>query len=236
MLTTWPQEKPPQPSPRSGPSGLRARVEHAGSGCRNPDRAAAVAGMGDGQNARRHGRGRAARRPARGVRGIPGIAGRTMQARLRGRHEAEFRTGALAEDGDAGPEETSGQGTGVVGDIVLVDAGAESGSRALEQIEILQQKRHAGEGTVRKSLFDLPLRIIIVLYDHRIDLRIDLGGAGDGFVQQFPGTDLLVVDEFGEPDRVVIAIFLESHIRTCRPEAPKLAAKTQKAISRERPD
>src|ERR1700740_1298567 len=26
ILTTWPQEKPPQPSPRSGPSGLRARV------------------------------------------------------------------------------------------------------------------------------------------------------------------------------------------------------------------
>src|SRR5882724_8675685 len=25
MLTTWPQENPPQPSPRSGPSGLRAR-------------------------------------------------------------------------------------------------------------------------------------------------------------------------------------------------------------------
>src|SRR5882724_12707991 len=26
MLTTCPQEKPPQPSPRSGPSGLRARL------------------------------------------------------------------------------------------------------------------------------------------------------------------------------------------------------------------
>src|SRR6266700_6068282 len=26
MLTTWPQEKPLQPSPRSGPTGLRARV------------------------------------------------------------------------------------------------------------------------------------------------------------------------------------------------------------------
>src|SRR4051795_8704925 len=25
-LTTWPQDKPPQPSPRSGPSGLRARL------------------------------------------------------------------------------------------------------------------------------------------------------------------------------------------------------------------
>src|SRR3982074_1996786 len=26
ILTTWPQENPPQPSPRSGPSGLRARL------------------------------------------------------------------------------------------------------------------------------------------------------------------------------------------------------------------
>src|SRR3954469_5321642 len=26
MLSTWPQENPPQPSPRSGPSGLRARL------------------------------------------------------------------------------------------------------------------------------------------------------------------------------------------------------------------
>src|SRR6195256_3785188 len=26
MLTTWPQENPAQPSPRSGPNGLRARV------------------------------------------------------------------------------------------------------------------------------------------------------------------------------------------------------------------
>src|SRR5260370_37898094 len=26
MLSTWAQENPPQPSPRSGPSGLRARV------------------------------------------------------------------------------------------------------------------------------------------------------------------------------------------------------------------
>src|ERR1700687_3166223 len=26
ILNTWPQENPPQPSPRSGPSGLRARV------------------------------------------------------------------------------------------------------------------------------------------------------------------------------------------------------------------
>src|SRR6185437_9861368 len=39
MLTTWPQEKPPQPSPRSGPAGLRARVGF------NPNTPDAEAGM-----------------------------------------------------------------------------------------------------------------------------------------------------------------------------------------------
>src|SRR6202042_3814971 len=38
-LTTWPQEKPPQPSPRSGPSGFRARVGF------NPNTPHAEAGM-----------------------------------------------------------------------------------------------------------------------------------------------------------------------------------------------
>src|SRR5690242_9584838 len=39
ILTTWPQEKPPQPSPRSGPAGLRARVGF------RPNRPQAEAGM-----------------------------------------------------------------------------------------------------------------------------------------------------------------------------------------------
>src|SRR6202140_5854462 len=39
MLTTWPQETPPQPSPRSGPIGLRARVGF------NPNTPEAEAGM-----------------------------------------------------------------------------------------------------------------------------------------------------------------------------------------------
>src|ERR1700712_930003 len=39
MLNTWPQENPPQPSPRSGPSGLRARVGF------NPNTPQAAAGI-----------------------------------------------------------------------------------------------------------------------------------------------------------------------------------------------
>src|SRR3954465_14637492 len=54
MLTTWPQENPPQPSPRSGPSGLRARLgfspnkPDADAGTRSetpPARACATGGM-----------------------------------------------------------------------------------------------------------------------------------------------------------------------------------------------
>ena len=68
-----------------------------------------------------------------------------------GRHQAEFRTGAFSENRDPGIEKALGEGAGVIGDIVLVDAGARRRPRALENIQILQQKRHAGEGTVRKS-------------------------------------------------------------------------------------
>ena len=116
---------------------------------------------------------------------IPGIAGRTEQAGLGGRHQSEFRTGALAEDREAGVEETLGEGAAVIGDIVLVDAGAEGRPRALEKFQILQQKRHAGEGTIGKPLVDLPFGIVVMLDDDSVDLRIDPGGAGDRLVEQF---------------------------------------------------
>jgi hypothetical protein len=71
----------------------------------------------------------------------------------------------------------------MIGNIVLVDARARSRPGALENIQILQQKRDPGEGTIRKPVVDLPLGIVVMLHDHRIDLRIDPGGAGDGLVQ-----------------------------------------------------
>ena len=44
----------------------------------------------------------------------------------------------------------------MIGDIVLENAGAEGGSGALEQIEVLEQERHAGEGAVRQPFVNLP--------------------------------------------------------------------------------
>ena len=102
----------------------------------------------------------------------------------------------------------------MIGDIVLVEARAESRPRALQNIQVLQQKRHAGEGAIRKPLVDLPLGMVVMLDDDRVDLRVDLGGAGDGLVQQFPGADLLVADEIGQADPVIVAVFLEGHVDT----------------------
>ncbi len=71
----------------------------------------------------------------------------------------------------------------MIGNIVPVDARARSRPGALENIQILEQKRHAGEGTIRKPVVDLPLGIIEMLHHHGVDLRIDPGGAGDRLVQ-----------------------------------------------------
>ena len=201
----------------------RLQSEYAGGGSRNPYRSAAVAGMRDGKNSRGNGRGRAAGRAARGVREIPGISGRAEQTGLGGRQQSEFRAGAFSEDRNAGIEETPGEGAGMVGDIVLEDTGARRGPCTLKKLQILQDKRHAGKGAVGKAVVDLPLRVVVMFDDHRVDLRIDLGGAGDRFVQQLPGLDLLVADEFGESHPVIAAVFLEGHgLTRCR-EATKPA-------------
>ena len=111
----------------------------------------------------------------------------------------------------------------MIGDVVLVDAGARSCPRTLKNIKILQQKRHAGEGTIGEPLCDLPFRIVGMLYDHRVDLRVDLGGTGDRLVQQFLGADLFFPDELGKAEPVVAAVFPKSHDDTRGEEATNSA-------------
>ena len=95
--------------------------------------------------------------------------------------------------------------------MVLVDARARCGPRPLKKLQILQEKRHAGERAIRKSLVDLPLGIIVVLDDDRIDFRIYFSGPRNCFIQQFTGADLPFSDEFGQTDGVIAAIFSEGH-------------------------
>src|SRR5438445_11046582 len=111
---------------------------------------------------------------------IPGIAGRPVQAQLRRRHQAEFGTGALAEDRDASIEEALRQRAAVVGHKILQDRGAGGRARALQEVEILQEERYAGKRAVGQAALDLALGIVVMLDHDRVDLWIDLSRAGDG--------------------------------------------------------
>src|ERR1041385_179894 len=102
---------------------------------------------------------------------IPRISRGAEQTRLGRRHQAEFRTRTLAENGDAAVEETLRQRAGMIGNTVPVEARAEGGAGPLQQIEILEQKRHAGEGPLGKSAVDLPARIVVMPDHHGVDLR-----------------------------------------------------------------
>jgi hypothetical protein len=70
------------------------------------------------------------------------------------------------------------------------------------------------KGPSGQAALDLAFGIVVVLDDDRVDLRIDLRGAGDGLVEQFAGRDFFLPNQFGKADRVVIAVFLEGHVHT----------------------
>ena len=218
MLTTWPQEKPPQPSPRSGPSGLRARV---GFRPNTPEAEAGIRIEPPPSLACATGRMRAATAAAAPPDDPPEEC-----ARFQG-----LRVGPCRRDSVVGIRPNSGlellpkietpaiekalhQRAVVVGDKILQDRGAGGRARALEGIEVLQEERHAGKGAVGQAALDLALGVVVMLDDDGVDLRIDLRGTGDGLVEQFPGRDLFVANQFGKADRVVIAIFLEGHAHT----------------------
>src|SRR4029078_472164 len=94
------------------------------------------------------------------------------------------------------------------------DRGARCRARALQEIEVLQEERYAGEGAVGQAALDLAFGIVVMLDDDRVDLRIELRGTGDGLIEQILRRDFFLPNQFGKADRVVIAVFLEGHAHT----------------------
>ena len=113
-------------------AACRFQPEEAAGGGRNADRAAAVAGIGERQNAGGHRRGRAARRTAGGMVEVPGIARRAIEPRLGRAGEAEFGRVGLAEDDEAGLQVAFGQCRVVIGLVAFEQCRAISRHRAVE--------------------------------------------------------------------------------------------------------
>ena len=191
MLTTWPQENPPQPSPRSGPSGLRARV---GFKPNTPEAEAGIRIEPPPSLACATGRMRAATAAAAPPDDPPEECSRFQGLRV-GPNRRDSVVGIRPNSGlELLPKIETPVSRKRCASVPLWSAtksfrtrGARGRARALQKIEILQQERHAGEGTVGQAALDLAFGIVVMLDDDRVDLRIDLRGAGDGLVEQFPG-------------------------------------------------
>ena len=99
----------------------------------------------------------------------------------------------------------------MIGNMILVDARARCGPGALKKLKILQQKRHTGERAVWQPPIYLPLCIVMMFYDDRVDLRINFAGSHNGFVEQFACGDVLFPDQVRKAHRVIVAVFFKSH-------------------------
>ncbi len=85
-----------------GARARRLQAEEAAAGGGDADRAAAVVGVGERDDARRDGRGRASAGAARGERRIPGVPGRSVKLGFGDRQKAQLGCVGAAEGDQAG--------------------------------------------------------------------------------------------------------------------------------------
>ena len=142
-------------SPRSGPSGTRARdglrpkrPQHE-AGMRM--RAAAVVGVRHRHDAGGDRRRRAAAGAADRMVGVPRVAGGAEEARLGGRDQAELRRVGLAGDDQAGALVASRQ-LAVEGrhEVLQVFGALRLAHAGVPRPEVLEQEGHAGERPLRE--------------------------------------------------------------------------------------
>jgi len=170
MLTTWPQENPPQPFAALGTDRVaragRLQSEHAGCRGRNADRAARPSlACADGDDARAHGCASAAGR----VFEVPGIPRRTEQAGFRWSASIRTRGRALTEDRQPRIEESAGRGCWYDRQYGPCRCSRPIVVRgALKKLKILQQKRYAGERPSGSPRSICCCALVMMFYDNAL--------------------------------------------------------------------
>src|SRR5271170_3219354 len=188
----------------------RFEAKDAAASGRSADRATAVGRMGDRQNSRSDDGGGAAGGAAGRTLGVPGIASGTVNDRLGGEGEPEFRGRRLAEDDKTCPQMPLNQRRRMIGEIILKGPRAKGRSRAGEQREVLEQEGNAAERTLGQAARDLLAGELLVPDRNRVDLRFDGVETRDRFVEKFGWRDLTFAHEFGEADGVEIVVFFQA--------------------------
>ena len=209
----------PQPisgSAASGPVGVRSRVgfraDQAVAARRDADRAAAVVGVRDRDDAGGDRRRRAAARSAGAAPAHPGIVNRAVEDGLGGGVVAELGRLGGADQDQAGAAEARHQ-LGVVRE----DDAAREAAAEVERDpggvadQLLDHERHAAERPVGDAGRDLLGARVGEHLEHGVESGVDAGDAVERRLPQLGGGRFLLADQLGEAERVVLRVFVESH-------------------------
>ena len=185
------------PSPlssRTGPRVIRPwrrlQADEPAARRRDPDRAAAVAGVGDRHHAGRDRGGRAAARPARRAGRVPRVARRAPRDRLGRRHAAELRAVRATGDDEARPRGTGRRGScrrrATKSASLKRDVAVAERLPGVARAQVLQQERHAAEGAVGQRRVGGRLAgVVEPADDHRVQHRVDPLDPLDRRLEQF---------------------------------------------------
>jgi hypothetical protein len=77
----------------------------------------------------------------------------------------------------------------------------------VERNQVLEEKRYPGEPTVVELTVGLGQRPVVHLVYHRVQVRVEALYPLDGGLHQLTGMDLLGLDQFGQPHRLVTRVF-----------------------------
>jgi hypothetical protein len=149
----------------------------------------------------------------------PRISGRAEQARLGGRGQTHLRRVGLAEDRQPGAAQARRDLAVVIHHEIPEERAPEAGHGArVVRAEILQEKGHAGERTIRQAGSDGGARLIVELGDHGVERGVHRLQPRDGELEQLARTDLALSHQLRQVEPVEAVELLRFHPRllSCR--------------------
>ena len=201
------------------------QAHQAATGGRNADRTQPIGGVRHRHNAGRDSAGGAARRSARDMVWVPGIAAGAKRGALGGAGDSVFRRVGLAQGHDAGLPVANRQPA-----IFRVDhAAGEPASRAAGpagdgHAEVLDQKGNALEGTFRQRALRPGAGVVVPLVDHGVQRWVVPFDPRNGGFDQLQRRHRFPCHQFGEADAVEVGIVGHFHGRYLVPPVVRKAS------------
>ena len=168
--------------------------------------------MGDRDDPRSDGRGRAAGGPTGRVVRVPRVARRAVQLGLGHAHDPELGAVGLAREHDTGAPESREQ-LGVVCRHVVAQRSGGEGARLVGQVavHVLDEERHPPEGPVGQVPGRRRVGLVVHPVDHRVEAGVHRVDPGQRRLHQLRGGHLTGADQVRQAEGVVGGVLVMAH-------------------------